>query len=176
MGYDLQPNLKGELIELRPLRADDFESLYGVASDPLVWEQHPQPDRCKREVFEKFFVDAMASRGAFAVIDVATCSVLGSSRYYDLDEVRGEVAIGYTFLARKVWGSGHNREMKSLMLKHAFRFVRTVLFHIGENNIRSQKAVEKIGARLCGRIEKDQELPGGNLWTSLVYKIESSSY
>jgi RimJ/RimL family protein N-acetyltransferase len=169
---NLQPTLKSELIELRPLLAADFESLYALASDPLVWEQHPEPSRCEREVFEKFFEKALESRGALAAIDAQTQNIIGTSRYYDLDPVRGEVAIGYTFLARSAWGSGRNREMKSLMLGHAFRFVRTVLFHIGEKNIRSQKAVEKIGARLCGRMEKDQELSGGNLWNSFVYKIE----
>jgi N-acetyltransferase len=150
MPIDRQPHLQGELVELRPLRADDFDALYAVASDPLIWEQHPEPNRCQREVFEVFFQRAMASGGAFLVLDVATQQVIGSSRYDGYNEAESEVEIGWTFLARSHWGGHFNGEMKQLMLAHAFRFVDNVVFMIGPNNLRSRRAVEKIGGQLIG--------------------------
>ena len=152
---DLQPTLQGKLIEIRPLRPDDFEALYAAASDPLIWEQHPESDRYKREVFQKFFDGALESKGAFAVIDRQSGRIIGSSRYWNLDPVADEVEIGWTFLERAFWGGSFNRELKSLMLNHAFRFVRRVVFVVGENNIRSQKALQKIGAKFLKRSDRN---------------------
>jgi len=145
MPFELQPTLEGESLRLRPLRADDYEALFAVASDPLIWEQHPVPDRYQEEVFRGFFREAMDSGGAFVVIDKKDESVIGSSRFLGYDEERSEIEIGFTFLARKYWGGVYNREMKDLMLGHAFKFVRHVVFLVGPTNWRSQKAMEKIG-------------------------------
>ena len=145
MPFDLQPNLKGDLLELRPLREDDFDALFGVASDPLIWEQHPDSDRYKPEVFKKFFRDAMDSRGALVVVDRKDGRVIGSSRYFGHEETTSEVEVGWTFLARSYWGGVFNGELKSLMLEHAFQFVDHVVFIIGPNNLRSRRAIEKIG-------------------------------
>ena len=150
MTFDLQPTLRGALVELRPLRDDDWNALFAVASDPLVWEQHRARDRYKEAVFRAFFADAMASGGAFVVIERATGDVIGSSRYHGLDAELGEIEIGWTFLARRFWGGRYNGEMKQLMLAHAFRFVRRVVFLIGPNNLRSQIAVQRIGAVRAG--------------------------
>jgi RimJ/RimL family protein N-acetyltransferase len=147
---DLQPTLEGERVLLRPLRPDDFDALYAVARDPLIWEQHPASDRWQEPVFRKFFADALASGGAFLVIDRRTGEVVGSSRYHGYDAEKREVEIGWTFLARSHWGGHFNHEMKRLMLEHAFGFVDTVLFFVGVNNVRSQRAVERIGAARRG--------------------------
>ena len=154
MLFDLQPRLKGELIELRPLRPDDWDELFTVASDPLIWEQHPESDRYKEEVFKIFFEDALRSGGAFIVIDTPTQQIIGSTRFHGYDPEKSEIEIGWTFLARKCWGGRYNREMKQLMLAHAFKFVENVVFFVGENNIRSQKATEKIGAVKGGTAKK----------------------
>jgi len=145
MAFALQPTLEGESLRLRPLRPDDWEALFAVASDPLIWEQHPAPDRYQEQVFRGFFQEAMDSGGAFVVIARENGSVIGSSRFLGYDEERSEIEIGYTFLARAYWGGVYNREMKDLMLGHAFRFVRHVVFLVGPTNWRSQKAMEKIG-------------------------------
>jgi N-acetyltransferase len=150
MSFDLQPHLKGELIELRPLRGDDWDELFAVASDPLIWEQHPEIDRYKEDVFKIFFEDALKSGGAFIVIDTQTQQIIGSTRFHGYDPEKSEIEIGWTFLARKYWGGRYNAEMKQLMLTHAFKFVENVVFFVGENNIRSQKATEKIGAVKSG--------------------------
>ena len=150
MPFELQPVLTGDLIELRPLRADDFPALFAVASDPLIWEQHPEPDRCTEPVFRRFFSGAIESGGAFVVIDRRDGRMIGSSRYADYNEAKSEIEIGWTFLARAHWGGVYNGEMKRLMLTHAFRFVRRVVFRVGPNNHRSQRALEKIGATYIG--------------------------
>lgn len=118
---DLQPVLHGPTLTLRPLQPDDFEALYAVASDPLLWEQHPEPTRWQRDVFRAVFDGGIASKGAFAVIERATSTMIGSSRYYDWNPEAREIAIGYTFLARSHWGGRTNGELKKLMLDHIFQ-------------------------------------------------------
>ena len=142
--------LKGRLVELRPLRAGDAEALYAVASDPLLWEQHPVTNRHEPEEFAGFFDEQLGSGGALVVSDAVTGEVIGMSRFHGHDEARGEVEIGWTFLARQYWGGIYNRELKRLMLEHAFRFVRSVVFLVHPGNTRSRRAVEKIGAVLDG--------------------------
>jgi RimJ/RimL family protein N-acetyltransferase len=170
MKFDLQPTLTGNLIELRPLKPNDFEALFLAASDPLIWEQHPENDRYKREVFQKFFDSAIASKGAFAIIDRKSGRIIGSSRYCNLKPAGSEVEIGWTFLERAFWGGRYNRELKSLMLDHAFRFVDRVLFVVGENNVRSQKALEKIGARFLEKV--DRPAADGAITPNLLFIIE----
>jgi RimJ/RimL family protein N-acetyltransferase len=148
--FDFQPTLKGKLLELRPLRPDDYPALFAVASDPLIWEQHPVKDRCKEEVFKEFFQKGLDSGGALIALDRKDGKVIGSSRFLSYDAEASEVEIGYTFLARSHWGGVYNREMKELMLRHAFRFVDRVVFLVGPENFRSQRAVEKIGGVRMG--------------------------
>lgn len=165
MPFDYQPTLTGSLLELRPLRVDDYDALYAVASDPLLWEQHPEPTRYTRSVFWKFFDEALRSGGALTARDSATREVIGSSRFFGFDESTGEVEIGWTFLARKYWGGRYNGEMKDLMMQHAFRFARAVIFLVGPENMRSRKAVEKIGGVLTGTLVRSGR-------ESVVYTIE----
>jgi len=148
MGFDRQPHLTGELLDARPLAAADFDGLYAAASDPLTWEQHPDKTRHTPEGFGRWFDDALASGGALTVRDRADGDrIIGSSRYHGYDEPRSEVEIGWTFLARTHWGGGYNRELKRLMLEHAFAAVANVIFVVDRHNLRSRRAVEKLGAR-----------------------------
>ena len=155
MPFDLQPTLEGELLRIRPLRADDWEALFAVASDPLIWEQHPQPTRYQENVFREYFGEGMESGGAVVIIDKKTGGIIGSSRYVGYEKEQSEIEIGFTFLARKYWGGIYNREMKDLMLRHAFKFVRHVIFMVGQQNLRSQKAMEKVGGvRVQPRLDR----------------------
>jgi RimJ/RimL family protein N-acetyltransferase len=172
--FDLQPTLKGNLIELRPLKREDFDALFAAASDPLIWEQHPEDDRYKKEVFQRFFDGAIDSKGAFAIVERKSGRTIGSSRYCNLNPVESEVEVGWTFLERPFWGGSYNRELKSLMLDHAFRFVDRVLFVVGEKNLRSQRALQKIGARFL----KKAQLPAhdGAMTPNLVFVITTSDF
>jgi RimJ/RimL family protein N-acetyltransferase len=150
MAFDLQPHLRGELIELRPLAPGDWDELFAVASDPLIWEQHPERDRYKEDVFRIFFNEALESGGAFVIVDLKNQHIVGSTRFYGYDPEKSEIEIGWTFLARKYWGGRFNAEMKRLLLNHAFKFVERVVFFVGEDNVRSQRAMEKIGGIKMG--------------------------
>jgi RimJ/RimL family protein N-acetyltransferase len=171
MKFDLQPTtLKNNLIELVPLENNAFEILFAVAQDPMIWEQHPNKNRFKREVFKTFFKGAMQSKGAFLVVDAETKVVVGSSRFYDFDANNNSVLIGYTFIARKYWGKGYNKSLKKLMLDYAFETVDKVYFYIGSQNTRSQMAIEKIGAQKID--EKLVEYFGEEPKLNYVYLID----
>lgn len=170
MSFDLQPELKGKLLELRPLRASDFHPLYAVASDPLIWEQHPARDRWKEDVFRRLFQDSLDSGGALTAIDCKLGQVIGSSRFHGYDAQKSEIEIGWTFLARSHWGGTYNREMKELMLRHAFAFVDHVVFLVDPKNLRSRRAVEKIGGTHVG-----SRRDGGGR-ESIIYEITRSSF
>ena len=153
---DLQPTLIGEHVIVRPVEAADWEGMFAAASDPEIWVLHPESDRYEEEVFRRYFEGALDSGSAFTFVDKASGEIIGSSRYYGHDEEASEIEIGWTFLARDYWGGLYNAEIKQLMLEHAFTFVDTVVFWIGETNIRSQRATEKIGgARRDGIFYRD---------------------
>lgn len=152
----MQQFLYGSSLNLRPLRASDWEDLYRCASDPEVWMLHPEKNRFEKERFLTYFHKALESQSAFAIIEKTTGKAIGSSRYYDLNPGEKRVCIGYTFLSRRHWGGGSNRELKYLMLKHAFQYVDNVRFEIGVDNIRSRRAIEKIGAHLEKKSPSDQ--------------------
>lgn len=142
-------HLKNDWVELIPLLPDDFEALYAVAKDPLIWEQHPNPDRYKRDVFQVYFQGALQSGGAFLIKDHSG-QVIGCSRFCEYEPEHRRVKIGYTFFSRACWGKSYNRSAKQLMLEYAFQWVDEVIFHVGACNIRSQKAMERIGAEKIG--------------------------
>ena len=152
-----QVPLTGKLLCTRPLRAEDFEALYAAASDPLIWEQHPDRERYKRDVFQKYFDSGLAAAragGTHVIEEIHSRAIIGSSRFADYSPENSTVEIGYTFLTRPYWGQGHNRELKTLMLRQAFELVETALFFVGESNFRSQSAMLKIGAERIGLREK----------------------
>lgn len=170
MKLDLQPVLEGSLVRIRPLRPEDWAALFAVARDPLIWEQHPASDRYQESVFRGFFQDALDSGGGLAVLDAATGAMIGSSRYHGYDPALSVVEIGWTFLARACWGGRYNGELKQLMLDHAFQAVRSVIFLVGPDNIRSQRAVEKIGGTREGTRRN------GRGEESLVYRITAPDW
>ena len=170
-----QPVLEGERLLLRPLRPDDWDALFAVASDREIWAIHPAHDRWQEPVFRAFFDGALANRGAVAVIDKQTGAIVGSSRWQGYDPVDGgSVEIGWTFLARSHWGGLFNPELKRLMLAHAFTHVRHVVFHVGDTNLRSRRALEKIGARLTDRT--DMTFIAGRDVRHVIYEITRESF
>jgi N-acetyltransferase len=141
-----QPTLQNELVLLQPLKEADFEQLFDVAADPLIWEQHPNKNRYQREAFQNYFEGALQSKGAFLILDKKTNEVAGCSRFYEYNETDASVFIGYTFFGRKFWGKQYNASSKQLMLDYAFQYVNIVKFHIGATNTRSQIAIGRVGA------------------------------
>ena len=170
MPFDFQPILEGSLLTLRPLPAEDFGDLYAVASDPLIWEQHPVRDRYKEDMFRAFFSESLQSGGALIAIDRKDGKVIGSSRFHGYKKDCSEIEVGWTFLARSHGGGVYNGEVKQLMLRHAFQFVNSVIFLVGVENFRSQRAVGKLGATRVG-VRADA---GGR--KSFLYQISASAF
>ena len=171
---NLQPTLSNDLILLRPLQNSDFEALYTVAKDPLIWEQHPVNNRFKKEVFTEFFKDSLDSKGALLAIEKVNGKTIGSSRFKPVQGFQNAVEIGWSFLAREYWGGKYNYAMKKLMIDHAFQSVDDVIFYIGPNNLRSQKAVEKIGGnKISGPEFRHLTKDGSN---ELTYRISKNAW
>ncbi len=169
MNFNLQPVLENNLCILSPLEEKDFDALYKVASDPKIWEQHPNKDRWKKEVFEKFFEGAMQSKGAFKIINKETGEIVGSTRFYDFNEEEDCIFIGYTFYAVSCWGKGFNLSVKKTMLDYLFKYVSKVRFHIGAENIRSQIAISRVGAKKIA--EEEVAYFGEKPKLNFVYEI-----
>ena len=171
---NLQPTLEGPRLTVRPIHKDDWEGLFAAANDPLVWEQHPATDRYQEAPFREFFDGAISSETAFTFVDRETGKLIGSSRYNGHDTELGEIEIGWTFLGRDYWGGSYNKEVKKLMLEHAYTFVDNVVFWVGDTNWRSQKAVEKIGGikrdELFSRFHGDVEFP------YVVFDLRKANY
>ena len=146
MPFDHQPTLKGTYVGVRPLLRSDYDALYAVASDPVIWEQHPVPNRHEESVFQVFFEESLASGGALVVTDLETGTVIGSSRFHGYSEEKSEVEIGWTFLARDYWGGRYNGDLKAVMTRHAFQSVESIVLLIDRTNLRSRRAATKIGA------------------------------
>lgn len=174
MNFDTQLILENDNVILYPLQENDFEALYTVASDPKIWEQHPNKDRWKKDVFRTFFEGAIQSKGAYKIIDKSTGNIAGTTRIYDFNEADNSVLIGYTFYATAYWGKGINHSVKALMLDYLFQFVSQVYFHIGSNNIRSQIAIDRLGAKKIGEQEVAYfgEVPKLNF----IYRLEKEEW
>jgi RimJ/RimL family protein N-acetyltransferase len=140
------PTLEDEVLVVRPLERSDREGLWLLASDALVWEQHPAKERGTPEGFYAYFEDALQNH-ALAVVEKSSSTLIGTSRYHPVEGFEGVVEIGWTLIGRSYWGSEYNRRLKDLMLKYAFLHVKHVVFYVNEHNFRSQKAVEKLGAQ-----------------------------
>ncbi|MEM8561487.1 MAG: GNAT family N-acetyltransferase [Pseudomonadota bacterium] len=171
---DLQPTLSDQAVLLRPLREGDFEALHQAASDPVIWAMHPDSERYRRERFhDRFFQGAIESKGALVIVDKPSGEIIGSSRFYKWNAEQRHISVGYTFIVPKYWGKGTNGCVKSLMLNHIFQWAEVVWFHVGSNNIRSRRAVEKLGAVLTR--EESRELDG-KPYTQLFYSLDATRY
>lgn len=174
MNFSIQPELESEKYQLIPLQQGDFDALYKVASDPKVWEQHPNKNRYEKGVFENFFNGAIESKGAFKIVSKSTGEVLGSTRFYDYDETKNSIFIGYTFYGTQAWGKGVNPQIKKMMLEYIFQFVDCVYFHIGKDNLRSQIALERLGGNKIS--EEEIAYFGEPTRTNFVYEINKWDY
>lgn len=172
---DFQPILENQELLIMPLQSSDFKALYMVASDPLIWEQHPSKDRWKKEVFESFFQGAMESGSAFKIVNKKTDEIMGSTRYYDYKEPESSIQIGYTFYAKEHWGHGVNLAVKKLMLDYIFQYVARVIFQIGAVNLRSQIAIGRLGAI---KIEEKEVIYYGEAQSNLnfVFAIDRNDW
>ena len=174
MLLNTQPTLENDNIRLLPLGEDDFEALYEVASDPKIWEQHPNKNRWQREAFQNYFQGAIESKGALKIIDKTTGNIAGSTRIYDYNEQNNSVLIGYTFIATEYWGKGINPTVKAMLIEYLFQHVLEVIFHIGGNNKRSQIAITRVGAEKIG--EQEVAYFGEPSVLNYIYSIKKENW
>ena len=153
MDPDIQPYLTSELVVIRPLALSDYSSLFKVASDPLIWEQHHDKTRHTQDGFALFFKESINSMGALCILNSKNNEVIGSSRFKVIDSSNKVVEIGWTFLNRDYWGGSYNREIKRLMIIHALKWFKHVIFYVNAQNFRSQGALAKLGARNISSLE-----------------------
>ena len=172
--FDFQPTLTGTRVVIRPIAHADWSGMFLAGSDPDIWALHPVRDRYLEPGFREFFDGAVASGSAFTFADRATGAIFGSSRYHGFDPAASEIEIGWTFLTREYWGGSYNLEIKRLMLDHAFNWVETVVFWVGDTNWRSRRAMEKIGGVL--RDETELRCYGGETYNHVVYEIRKGQW
>lgn len=138
--------LENNYVRLVQTSEDHFQELYQIGSNPVIWEQHPNQDRWKKNNFRKYFEGGLNnSEGCFTIIDKKINKIIGNTRFYSFDENNQSVKIGYTFISNEYWGTEMNYQIKKLMMDYIFQFLDKVYFEIGKNNFRSQKSVEKLG-------------------------------
>ena len=144
---DFKLKLETESFSLIQTKDSHFDELYLVASNPIIWEQHPENDRWKKDIFSNFFQTAIQNElGCFTILDKNLDKLIGSTRFYSHDEIDASVRVGYTFLSPEYWGTSANLQIKKVMLDYIFQYVEKVYFDIGEENFRSRKATKKLGA------------------------------
>jgi N-acetyltransferase len=174
MTFSTQPTLQNERVILLPLKESDYADLYNAASDPKIWEQHPNRNRWKEEEFQNYFRGALLSKGAFKILDKETNAVIGSTRFYDYNSVDDSIRIGYTFFATRCWGTGLNPVVKTLLIDYIFQFVSKVYFDIGSGNIRSQIAISRLGAQKVG--EQMVNYYGETANANFIYEIKKEDW
>lgn len=174
MSINIQPILENNTLILYPLQEQDFEAVYAAAADPKVWEQHPNKDRWRKEVFQTFFEGAIKSNGAFKIVEKATQTVIGSTRFYDYNPLEKSILIGYTFFSTACWGKGYNHMVKTLMLDYIFAFVSVVDFHIGADNMRSKISISRMGINKIG--EQEVTYFGESPKLNFVYQLTKEEW
>lgn len=171
--FSFQPVLKGETVALRPIHEGDFDALFDCASDKKLWQGHPAKDRYKADQFKKWFKSAIESDATVVILDKLTDKIIGSSRFYVVNSEPDDISIGYTFIARQYWGGKTNLEVKTLMLAYAFQYFNVAWFHIAPSNIRSQKAIKKIGGIFS---HQENSNISGKPEPCMFYKIEKQNW
>ena len=152
---------------IKKLKISDFNLLYDVGKNPSIWEQHPENDRWKLEKFKNYFNNGIQNEfGIYGIFDKKENRLIGSSRYYDYNKKKLAIKVGFTFLIPEYWGTSANYQIKVLMLTEAFKNLKKVYFDIGFNNLRSRKAIEKLGAVLY----KDSK--SGNV----IYELDEKTF
>ena len=138
--------LENEIVKLRQTKKEDFDKLFKLGGKKEIWEQHSNKDRYKKSVFLKYFNQGIKNKfGSLTIISKDDGKIVGWTRLYDFDETVPTIKIGYTFLGKSYWGLDINYNSKKLILNYLFGFLDLVCFDIFEKNIRSQKAVQKLG-------------------------------
>ena len=174
--------LEGWGVRLEPLRNDHAPALLEAAGDGALWELNytsvPGPDIASVHDYVRVALDGQAGGGILPFVVRAHGTVVGCTRYYDIDASVPTLAIGYTWYAARVQRSHVNSACKRLLLGHAFETLgmRTAYLHTSHQNLRSQAAIERLGARRDGVIRQHRKHKDGSLRDTVAYSILDSEW
>lgn len=172
--------LQGHYVYLRLLQPEDIPALRTLARDGRLWEYTKTLliNDSFDEQFDKYIANAFnpdfgGLQISFVMRDVQTDEVMGMTRYYKLDAAHKRVSIGYTWYTPAYWGRVHNKECKLLLLQYAFETMgfQRVEFEVAHQNVRSQKAVQKIGGEKEGVLRKHGLMADGTVRDTVVFSI-----
>lgn len=170
--------MRGDHVVLEPLDASHVDGLYAATRDTEVWRHlgHAQPhdrDELAAIVGEALHAHHRGERVPWVQRDAVTGEVIGTTSYYEVDEVRRSVAIGHTFLGRPWWRTGVNTEAKLLLLTRAFDELGAVrvVWHTDIRNERSQQAIARLGAQREGLLRMHRQRPDGSWRDSVQFAM-----
>lgn len=169
--------LQGTTIDLLPLEEHHLEELYQASADKELWKQVPS-DCSDRDTFFAVYKMALEARDRgtqypFVIVDKQTKKLVGSTRFFEMYEADKKLEIGWTWITRDYWGSVVNLECKLLLLTYCFEVLKTnrVQLKTKDDNIRSRKAIEKIGGVFEGILRKDKIQNDGTTRNAAYYSI-----
>lgn len=169
--------LTGQIVDLVSMDKVHFQELETLAKDKRIWE-HYIYDGSDSGKFRTILESALAEqkRGTqfpFVIFHKADNKLIGSSRFLDIQPKHKKLEIGTTWLHPDYWGTEVNLECKLLLLTFCFETLQThrVQLKTDENNVRSRKAIEKIGGRFEGVLRNDMARDNGTKRNSAIYSI-----
>ncbi|MEO6902513.1 MAG: GNAT family N-acetyltransferase [Bacteroidia bacterium] len=169
--------LRGQEIRLIPLEKDHLEELYLAASDRELWQLVPT-DCSDKKKFETAYNFALTEREKgnqypFVIFHNQTKKIIGSTRLFDIYPTDKKIEIGWTWIIKNYWGTTVNLECKLLLLTFCFEILKTVRVQLKtrDTNIRSRKAIEKIGAKFEGILRKDKIQDNGTTRNAAYFSI-----
>ena len=172
--------LQGKYVTLETLHPDHIPKLQTLARDERLWEYTKTllVNETFDAQFEKYIATAfddrnMGGQHSFVIRDVANDEIIGMTRYYKIEPSQKRLSIGYTWYIPDVWGKVHNKECKLLLMQYAFETLgyQRVEFEVAHQNIRSQKAVEKIGGIREGMLRKHGLHADGTMRHTFVFSV-----
>ncbi|GHA16837.1 N-acetyltransferase [Arenicella chitinivorans] len=174
--------LIGHHVQLEPLSSDHVADLTAAAADGELWNLHytgvPTPDQMPAMV-----KNALCNRDAgiehpFVVRRLSDNRVVGSTRYYYLSEQDRNLSIGFTWYSASVHRTGVNTECKLLLLQHAFETMGCIAvhWHTHHDNVRSQKAIQRLGAKFDGIIRNHKIMPNGTIRHTHCFSMIDSEW
>ncbi|MCC9043996.1 GNAT family N-acetyltransferase [Myroides sp. M-43] len=169
--------LQGTTIDLVPLEEHHLEELYQASGDKELWKQ-VLSDCSDRDTFFTVYRMALEVRDngmqyPFVIIDKQTKKLIGSTQFFEMHEADKKLEIGWTWITCDYWGSVVNLECKLLLLTYCFEVLKTnrVQLKTKDDNLRSRKAIEKIGGVFEGILRKDKIQKDGTTRNAAYYSI-----
>ncbi|MDT8910866.1 GNAT family protein [Amycolatopsis sp. PS_44_ISF1] len=178
--WSQHPTLSGEHVRLEPLSPEHAQGLFEAAQDPGIWSWMSQRMPEDLAAAESMIETARAEPGrlAWAQIDVATGRVAGSTSYYQMVAKHRILSIGFTWLGPRWQRTPINTEAKFLLLRNAFEVLgaQRAAWETDSRNLRSQRALERLGALREGLLRAHRVRPDGSSRDTVLYSMTDAEW